>query len=1106
MLRIRIGRLLALCFLTFIAPAAFGQQSVQMYEKEITIPTYVTGDPDVNPIFYTGRAYQGAQGRIYPYALDDRLSDDLVNQTYTGLFLENEYIRICVLPELGGKLYMARDKTNDYDIIYHNEVIKPALIGMLGAWTAGGVEWNIPHHHRATSDSPVDYVLKENADGSKTIWVGETERRHRTHWIVGLTLRPGRSVIEADLRLYNRVPVANALLMWANTAVHANEDYQVIFPPSTQYATFHAKNEFTEWPISHQVYRGVDYTEGVDISWWKSHPTGVSFFAWNYEDDFVAGYDHGREAGLAVVADHQVAPGKKLWNWGTGPHAQLWYDLLTDDDGPYLEIMTGAYSDNQPDYSWADPFVRKQATMHFFPLRALGAIEYANREGAVSLDAAGAGRVRVGLNTTERRDDALLVLLHGDEVVHEQDIDVDPAHPFEALLDLPQGVMFEDVSVLVRGAGGEELISYRPAVHDDEPMPETVEPPPAPSEVESVEELYLTGVRLDQFHNPSFSPYPYFEEALRRDPGYAPANTHLGLLYLKRGLFDEAEAHLRRAVERVTQRHTRAKDTESLYYLGLTLLKQDRLKEASDYLNHAVWDHAWFSPAHTLLARIAARRGEFEPALDYARSALSANSRNVSALLLESAMLRRLDRPDEARAVADKIVAENPLYFPGLFEHALTAGSGKIEEVARLRRLMRDEVQNYLETAAEYGNAGLYDEARDVLSLAASGSGAIAQNPLLYYLRGYYAARQGLKKMAASDYRHAATLPTDYVFPFRHEMGRALRAALAINPDDARAHLYLGNLYYDARHEVALDHWEQAASLEPDLAIAHRNLAFGHAYAREDAAAALDAMERALALKEDDPRYYYEADLYAEWTSTPPEERLARMQAHHDVVARHDGALAREVALLVRAGRYDRGIEIMETHHFRRAEGAEGIHDLFVDTHLLRGRQALERGDAKSAVADFEEALRYPENLEVAVGRREGEARYYIGKAHKALGREDAARASFEKAAAAERLPQAGRYLKGLALRELGRDEDARRVFESLVEAGREALGRDDAPDFFAKFGGEGFGAGRRAEAHYLVGLGRLGLGEPDAAREAFREAVNLNPAHAGASFQLERL
>ncbi len=121
---------------------------------------------------------------------------------------------------------------------------------MLGAWISGGVEWNIPHHHRATSFLPVDWAVSENPDGGKTIWVGETELRHRMRWLVGLTLRPGCSALEVSYRIFNGTPFAHSILCWANAAVHANTDYQIIFPPGTRLATFHGKNEFSRWPVS----------------------------------------------------------------------------------------------------------------------------------------------------------------------------------------------------------------------------------------------------------------------------------------------------------------------------------------------------------------------------------------------------------------------------------------------------------------------------------------------------------------------------------------------------------------------------------------------------------------------------------------------------------------------------------------------------------------------------------------------------------------------------------------------------------------------------------------------------------------------------------------
>ncbi|MEW6456815.1 MAG: DUF5107 domain-containing protein [Acidobacteriota bacterium] len=152
-----------------------GELPVKLWVEPLTIPTYIVKSPDLNPMFYSGRAYQGAKGPVYPYPLLDKLTDVRKNKTYNAIYLENKYVKLCVLPEIGGRIFSAIDKTNNYDFFYHQHVIKPALIGMLGAWISGGVEWNFPHHHRATTFMAVDYTLKENSDGSKTIWVGEIE-------------------------------------------------------------------------------------------------------------------------------------------------------------------------------------------------------------------------------------------------------------------------------------------------------------------------------------------------------------------------------------------------------------------------------------------------------------------------------------------------------------------------------------------------------------------------------------------------------------------------------------------------------------------------------------------------------------------------------------------------------------------------------------------------------------------------------------------------------------------------------------------------------------------------------------------------------------------
>lgn len=222
--------LLILC--SCLLSQALFAQSVKMEQKTLTLPTYEIGAPDVNSIFFTGRVYQGAQGHIYPYPLYDILTDNKVDKDYNALYLDNEYVNVCVLPEMGGRILSATDKTNNYEIFYKQTGIKPALIGMLGAWLSGGVEWNFPHHHRPSSYMDIDWRMEENDDGSKTIWVGETEFRHRFKWSIGVTVYPGRSWVEAKVRIMNRTPFIQSMLYWANVSVHCNEDYEVIFPPS----------------------------------------------------------------------------------------------------------------------------------------------------------------------------------------------------------------------------------------------------------------------------------------------------------------------------------------------------------------------------------------------------------------------------------------------------------------------------------------------------------------------------------------------------------------------------------------------------------------------------------------------------------------------------------------------------------------------------------------------------------------------------------------------------------------------------------------------------------------------------------------------------------
>ena len=272
-------------------------------------------------------------------------------------------------------------------------------------------------------------------------------------------------------------------------------------------------------------------------------------FAWNYEEDFFAGYDHGKQAGTVSVANHHVAPGKKFWEWSAGPRGVLWDHILTEKDGPELELMSGAYSDNQPDYSWLQPLESKIVRLHWFPIRELGGLKYANLEGALNLDVRPGGKARIALNTVAAHQGATAWLKVGEKTLYSSRVDISPSQPFSAEVDVPAGTSAAELRLSLTDASGRELLAYQEKKKKGEPMPEPVKPPLPPKEIATVEELYYAGLRLEQFYNPALEPDAYYEEALRRDPDDSRVNLAFGIRNLKRGLFEDAEQKFRAALE-----------------------------------------------------------------------------------------------------------------------------------------------------------------------------------------------------------------------------------------------------------------------------------------------------------------------------------------------------------------------------------------------------------------------------------------------------------------------------------------------------------------------------------------------------------------------------
>ena len=1109
----KIRFFLSACFLAAIAllvnlPADAQPAAVKAWEEKLVVPTYPADAPERAPMFYEGRAYQGAKGAVYPYPFIDKLFDQKEDHAYKAVYLENEFVKICVLPELGGRIFEAIDKTDQYNFFYRQHVIKPALIGMLGAWISGGVEWNIPHHHRASSFMPVPYRIEENADGSRTVWVGETELRHRMRWVMGLTLRPGKSYVEATLRLFNRSPLTHSFLYFANVAVHANDNYQIVFPPSTEFAVQHAKVEFSRWPISTNTYGGVDRAKGVDVSWYKSHPTPASMFAFECKEDFLAGYDHGKEAGTLHIAEHGIMPGKKFFTWGTGGDGKAWDQLLTDTDGPYLELMVGGYSDNQPDYSWIQPYEVKTVKEFWYPYQKIGRVKNANIEGAVNLEIE-AGKAKIGFHSTETHASALVKVVAAGKTILEKTISIDPGHPFQAEAKVPAGVKPQDVRASLT-ENGRELIAYQPAApREASPMPTKVTPPAAPKEIKTVEELYLAGQRLEQFYSPSREAEPYYEEALRRDPADARVNTSMGLLELRRGLFTKAEHSFRTAAARVTKNYTRPREGEPLYYLGMALQYQGRFDEAMEQFNRAAWSVGWRTAANYALAELASRKGDSAQALAYLDRALVTDTENTKAIVLRAALLRRAGHNEDAAKLLGRVGHLDPLDVWTRRESALLKG---VKEPIDAGSSRNDDRQPYLEMAVDYASAGLRDEAIAVLrDLAKAQADAAQVDPLVYYHLADLETEAGAKKQAAADYHLALKASPDYCFPFRLESIGVLKRAMERNPADARAPYYLGNLLYDLQPAEAMQMWEKSRVLDGKYAMVHRNLGLAYESRKGDHAKSLASLEEAFRLSQD-PRFLNEFDTERELAGVPAQKRLDFLLKNEKAVLDRDDTLAREIVLHVQLGHYDKALELLKSRIFHVWEGAEfTAHDSYVNAQLLRAHGLLKAGKADEALAGYMAALEYPSNLSTGKsyhGDRSPEINYFVGLALDGKHSASEAKQWYRKSTVEESMNPSVRFHQAKAFATLGEAGKAAAIFDKLVADGERQLANASkgGVEDFAKFGDRGTTIQRQASAHYVLGLGYLGKGDKAKARTEFAECVKLNPNQFWASYQLSTL
>ena len=1039
--------------------------SVKAWYEKVTIPTYGIGKPGKNPMFLEKRVYQGSSGVVYPHPVIEKILDEKMDKVYHAVFLENQYLKIMILPELGGRVQMAYDKTRQRHFVYYNQVIKPALVGLTGPWISGGIEFNWPQHHRPSTFEAVDHCIEENSDGSVTVWCSEVERMFRTRGMAGFTLHPDKAYLEIKVKLYNRTNHPQTFLWWANPAVKVNDDYQSVFPPDVNAVFDHGKRDVSEFPIAKGTYYKVDYSPGTDISRYKNIPVPTSYMAITSKYNFVGGYENDSKGGLLHVANHHVSPGKKQWTWGNSDFGQAWDRNLTDEDGPYIELMCGVYTDNQPDFSWIMPGEEKTFSQYFMPYRDLGVVKNATKEAMVNVETE-KNKATVKVYTTAEYPNAKIILKSGNSILSDDTFNFHPATSYAKTIELPDETNLQILEVTVLTAEGKRLVSWKPEAIQDKTVPEAAKPAKRPEEIESNEQLYLTGLHLEQYRHATYDPRDYYLEALRRDPKDSHCNNAMGLWLLRRGKFSEAESYFRAAIMTLTERNPNPIDGEPFYNLGLTLRLQQKDLEAYDAFYKSVWNDAFMASGYFQLAQLECLQQKWDEALEVIDRSLIRNWHNHKARHLKVCILRKAGRMTEANQLIEESLALDQFNFGILFEKYLLTPDRVLNPVRKEKftTLIRSNIHTYTEFALDYALAGLFDEAIELIAIGIEEQKELPVYPMALYYKAWFEAQNGNQADSSRTLQKAALASPDFCFPNQVEAVVVLEWAKQQHPKDAKAPYYLGNFWYNARqYHEAVSNWELSAAIDDCFPTLHRNLALAYFNKQHSPSKALAELEKAFSLDPTDARILMELDQLYKRLNIKPEERLQNLEKYPELVNDRDDLYLERATLCNLLGRYEEAYELVLARKFHPWEGGEGkVTGQYIFSLTEMAKKAIEAKEFEKAVDLLRMAQYYPENLGEGklYGAQENAIFYWLGCAFDGLGMTGRATACWLKASEGIKEPVPAIFYndqqpdtifyQGLAFLRLNNPAKAKDRFNQLISFGKAHQNDEFKLDYFA--------------------------------------------------------
>lgn len=909
--------------------------------ETMMIPTYPNPEKEEMPIFAENRNHQRSSGDIYPNKIHNHIQrENRVELPYKAVILENDYIEIIVLPEIGGRVFGAKDKKTGYDFLYRQHVIKPALIGCLGAWISGGIEFNWPYHHKASGFLPCDFNVEECEDGSVICWVYEHDPVDRMHDSIGLVLRPDANYLETRVKVTNRTAVKHSFLWWENAAAPANKDYQLFFPKDVTYVNFHYLDSRTYFPISGDVtFNGIDQSKSIDISMHKNTIDATSYFAAASDYDFFGGYDHGKKCGVVHIGDHHITPGKKMFTWGYGQLSRSWEKALTDEDGQYCELMAGSYTDNQPNFSWLDAYETKEFSQYWYPITQIGSPDFANIHCALRFDTD-----KLLIEATEQLDEVKIVVKSEGKVLLDKTLNLETSTPVEISFIRPDTLL----EITITSTNGKKYVEYKEEKWDELKKPPVKDGLPKANEVLSADELYLAGVHVDQYRDNITRPDVFWLEAIKRNPNHALSLIGLARYNYNLFNFEFAKEYIERAIKVLTKFNERLESGEPYYLYALILEELGEDKKAYDYFNKAAWSNDCVIKAMVHIASMDMKNSDYEKATEHAKLGYRKDDMNP---LLPVVLMLTNEKEDIASACLKR--------DPGNLLLRYLSNADKFFE----ERLCECS-QSVLDMTFDLTAMGKYEIAEklieDMIKARPDQDVCMIKLTLAWI-------KSQLNKDLNTLIADAEKAQLGDTYPIRKEELKVLR--FAIEKGSKRAKFLLGCLLYNKRHyEEANDLWEEYIKEIPNDYMGYRCAAIAYFSHLNDENKAYSYMKKAIELKPDSDQLAFEMITLMDKLSIDPKEKIAYLLTNPLELDNLNTEICKAYN---QANQADKALDILNKHNFIPCEGGESaIGDQWYASHYILGTKEYKNGNYEKAAEVFQEGIDMPDRIGSGVWNR----------------------------------------------------------------------------------------------------------------------------------------